>query len=538
MRNIRNVFIGLLMAAVFILSPLSVMADGEGGLKAEGDFVVGMEVNYAPFNWSQTDDKNGAVPVANSPGEYANGYDVWMAKTLAEGMGKNLVIQKIEWDGLPPALTSGKIDAIIAGMSPTAERREIIDFSENYYTSDLVMVVKKDGAYASAKSLEDFKGAKVTGQLNTFHYGVIDQIEGVDKQVALDSFPTMITSLRAGKLDAYVSERPGALAATLANPDLSMVAFEEGKGFVADPEDTSIAVGIAKNSPLLDMVNDQLKGISEETRQKAMEQMIVFQAQMEELDSNEEAVKELEEPGFFKRVGAMWANYGSLFLRGAGITLLISFLGTAFGLLIGLCVQLVRSIPSDKRNGASKIMAKFFQLILNMYVELFRSTPMMVQSMLIYYGSKQFLGIDMNPLFAGIFIVSINTGAYLAETIRGGIESVDKGQYEAAHAIGLSHSQQMVNVILPQAMRAILPSIGNEFIVNIKDTSVLNVISVTELFFVTKGVAGSTYQIFQAYFIVAVIYLTLTRLASFLVAFMGRKINPDSQFTISSMTGA
>lgn len=490
---------------------------------------VGMEVNYAPFNWSQSTDANGAVPVANSPGEYANGYDVQMAKSLAEKLGRPVEIQKIEWDGLLPALTSGKIDAIIAGMSPTAERKEVIDFTENYYTSDIVLVVQKAGQYAGATALSDFDGAKITAQLNTFHYTLVDQIPNVNKQTAMDAFPTMITALKAGSIDGYVSERPGALAATMADADLAMVEFAEGQGFEASPEDTSIAVGVAKNSPLLAALNEALAQIPEETRQETMDNMVALQ-------SNPDA-EQTDDAGFFATVASIWSEYNGLFLRGMLVTLLISILGTAFGLVIGFIVQVVRSIPTKRKSGPSKWVIRFFQILGTCYVELFRSTPMIVQAMLIYYGSKQFLGVDMNALFAAVLIVSINTGAYLAETIRGGIDAVDVGQFEASHAIGLTHSQKMLHVILPQAMRAILPSIGNELIVNIKDTSVLNVISVTELFFVTKSVAGSTFQIFQAYFIVAIIYFILTRVANFLVRLLGKQVNGDSRFSMQSATG-
>lgn len=183
-------------------------------------------------------------------------------------------------------------------------------------------------------------------------------------------------------------------------------------------------------------------------------------------------------------------------------------------------------------------MIRLMQILGTIYVEVFRSTPMIVQAMLIFYGSKQFLHVDMDPLIAACIIVSVNTGAYLAETIRGGIDAVDAGQFEAARALGLRHGQMMMHVILPQAMRAILPSIGNELVVNIKDTSVLNVISVTELFFVTKSVAGSTFQIFQAYLIVAIIYFVLTRLANFVIRTLSRKVNPDAPFIMKSATEA
>ena len=244
---------------------------GCGSGKDEKTFKVGLECGYAPFNWTQMDEGNGGVKI-NGSAEYAGGYDVEIAKKIADGLGKELVIVKTEWDGLVPALTSGKIDAIIAGMSPTAERKETIDFSDNYYKSDLVMVVKKGGAYEGAKSIQDFSGAKVTAQLNTFHYTVIDQINGVQKQSAMDNFPAMRVALESGMIDGYVSERPEGVSATSANPNFAMVEFTEG--FETSDDDSAIAVGIAKNSGLTSKVNEVLKGIPEEERAKIMDDAI------------------------------------------------------------------------------------------------------------------------------------------------------------------------------------------------------------------------------------------------------------------------
>ena len=242
---------------------------------SEGDtFIVGLECGYAPFNWTQMDDSNGAVPI-DGGSEYAGGYDVEIAKKIAEGLGKELVVVKTEWDGLVPALVSGKIDAIIAGMSPTEERKQTIDFSDNYYKSDLVMVVKKGGAYENATKLSDFSGAKITGQLNTFHYSVIDQIEGVQKQVAMENFPTMRVALESGVIDGYVSERPEAISATSANDKYVMVTFEDG--FSTSDDDTAIAVGLQKDSDLTAKINEILAGISEEERTTIMDTAIVNQ---------------------------------------------------------------------------------------------------------------------------------------------------------------------------------------------------------------------------------------------------------------------
>lgn len=234
-------------------------------------FRVGLECAYAPFNWTQMDDSKGSVKIEGTK-EYAGGYDIEIAKRIAEGLGKKLVVVKTEWDGLVPALTSGKIDAIIAGMSPTAERKETIDFSDIYYKSDLIMVVKKGGKYEEANSIQDFKGTKITGQLNTFHYSVIDQIEGVDKQPAMDNFSAMRVALESGMIDGYVSERPEGVSASNANENFTMVEFTDG--FVTSDDDTAIAVGIAKDSKLTEKINEILAGIPEEERTEIMDNAI------------------------------------------------------------------------------------------------------------------------------------------------------------------------------------------------------------------------------------------------------------------------
>lgn len=237
---------------------------------------VGMECAYAPFNWIQPNDHHGAVKVA--PGWYAGGYDVYMAKLVAENMGRTLQIVKIDWDGLLPALTSGKIDAIIAGMSATKERKQSMDFTNNYYDSDIVIVVKKDGRYSNAKSLEDFGGAKITGQLSTIHYDVfIDQIPNAEKQVAMEDFSAMVSAVNAGKIDGYVSERPAAMVAAYTNPNLKYIEFEKGKGFNFSQDEVSIAIGVKKGNPIREEINAALSKIDNETRTQLMETAVEHQ---------------------------------------------------------------------------------------------------------------------------------------------------------------------------------------------------------------------------------------------------------------------
>jgi putative lysine transport system substrate-binding protein len=278
--------VGLLavaLSAVMLLGGCGTKNTAGNGDKTgeDGDnlFRVGMEAGYAPFNWTQMDNSNGGVTIEGSP-EFAGGYDVEIAKKLAEGLGKELVIVKTEWDGLVPALTSGKIDAIIAGMSPTAERKETIDFTDNYYKSDLVMVVKKGSQYEGAASIQDFSGAKITAQLNTFHYTVIDQINGVVKETAMDNFTAMRVALESGIIDGYVSERPEGVSAAAANENFAMVAFTEG--FETSDDDTAIAVGLPKGSDLTVKINEILAGISEEDRTTIMDKAILNQPAAQE----------------------------------------------------------------------------------------------------------------------------------------------------------------------------------------------------------------------------------------------------------------
>ncbi len=249
--------------------------NGADNQEASNELRIGMECGYAPFNWTQQDDSNGAVAIEG--GGYANGYDVQIAKKVAEGLGKDLVIVKTEWDGLVPAVQSGVIDGIIAGMSPTAERKESIDFTDNYYVSDLVVVVRADSEYANATSIQDFSGAALTAQLNTFHDTVIDQIEGVEHVPAMTDFPSMRVALESGIIDGYVSERPEGISAAAANDAFVYVGFEVENGFQYEINDAAIAMGVAKGSELTAGVNEVLAGISQEDRDALMADAIAQQ---------------------------------------------------------------------------------------------------------------------------------------------------------------------------------------------------------------------------------------------------------------------
>ncbi|MCM3364052.1 amino acid ABC transporter permease [Niallia sp. MER TA 168] len=220
-----------------------------------------------------------------------------------------------------------------------------------------------------------------------------------------------------------------------------------------------------------------------------------------------------------------------MFLRGAGVTLLIALIGTIIGAAIGLVAGVIRTIPTPERV-VKKVILKVINIILSIYIEFFRGTPMIVQAMVIFYGSALAFGLNMDVLTAAIIVVSINTGAYMAEIVRGGIVSVDRGQFEAAHAIGMNHLQTMWNVVLPQVIRNILPATGNQFVINIKDTSVLNVISVTELYFVTKSISGNNFRYFESFFVACMIYFVMTLIVTRILLYMEKKLDGSNNYTI------
>ena len=489
-------------------------------VKADNYLRIGMEAAYAPFNWTQDDDSNGAVPIEGT-NQYANGYDVQIAKKIAEAMGKEPLVVKTSWTGLIPALTSGKIDMIAAGMSPTEERKLEIAFSNAYYTSEPVLVVSRDGDFAKAKSLEDFAGAKITAQQGVWHVNLLPQLVGADPQTPMGDFSQMRQALASGIIDAYVSERPEALTAEGANSKFLMVTPDPG--FEVAESDAAIAVGLRKDDiETLVQVNAVLETISEEDRVALMDKMI-------EIQPADDSATE-EEPSFFQQVLNILTKNWKQFLRGTGVTLLISMVGTISGLIIGLLIGVYRTAPTAANKGLA-ILQKMFDWLLSAYIEIFRGTPMIVQSMVIYYGTAQAFGISLDRTLAAIFIVSINTGAYMSEIVRGGIFAVDKGQFEAATALGFTHGQTMRKIVLPQVIRNILPATGNEFVINIKDTSVLNVISVVELYFSGNTVATQTYQYFQTFTIIAVIYFVLTFTVTRILRYVEKRFDADTYTT-------
>ncbi len=240
-------------------------------------FRVGMECGYAPYNWTQNDDSNGAVPIADSQ-DYAYGYDVMMAKFIAEDMGAELEIYKIDWDSLPVAVQSGKIDAVIAGQSITADRLETVDFSTPYYYASVVALTRADSDYAAATTVADLAGATVTSQINTIWYDVaMPQIPDGDFLAAQESVPGMTVALQSGKCDVLVLDMPAAMAAASADPTLTILTLDD-EPFVVSDEDVNIGISVQKgNEELLAQINAALENLTVEDFEEMMNEAIAVQ---------------------------------------------------------------------------------------------------------------------------------------------------------------------------------------------------------------------------------------------------------------------
>jgi putative lysine transport system permease protein len=283
-------------------------------------------------------------------------------------------------------------------------------------------------------------------------------------------------------------------------------------------DQVSLAIGVRKNYEYLDKINLSLDKLDNNFKKDLMLKKIKEQPELNKINLDNK--KDNFGLDMINIIKDHWRNL----LRASGMTLFISLVSTLIGMLIGLLIGVYKTLSLDS---FSKIKLFFYELIdslLNIYIEIFRGTPMMVQAAIIFYGMAQAFNINLNKTFAALIIVSINTGAYMSEIVRGGILSINKSQFDSANALGFKHSQIMSKIVLPQVIRNILPAVGNEFVINIKDTSVLNIIAVSELFFQAKSIAGSNFKFFQTYFIISIIYFVMTFIITRVLLFLEHRL--------------
>ncbi|HIH1175814.1 TPA: ABC transporter permease subunit [Staphylococcus aureus] len=431
-------------------------------IKERGELRVGLSADYAPMEFEHT---------VNGKTEYA-GVDIDLAKKIAKDNNLKLKIVNMSFDSLLGALKTGKIDIIISGMTSTPERKKQVDFSDSYMMTKNIMLVKKDKVN-EYKDIKDFNNKKVGAQKGT-EQEKIAQTEIENASItSLSRLPDVILALKSGKVEGAVVEKPVAEAYLKQNPKLgiSNVKFNE------EEKDTVIAV--PKDSPkLLSQINKTIK----EVKDKGLIDKYMTNA----------ANAMNDDSGFISK-------YGSFFLKGIKITILISLIGVALGSILGAFVALMK---------LSEI--KIISWIASIYIEILRGTPMLVQVFIVFFGITAALGLDISALVCGTIALVINSSAYIAEIIRAGINAVDKGQMEAARSLGLNYRQTMKSVIMPQAIKNILPALGNEFVTLIKESSIVSTIGVGEIMFNAQVVQGISFDPFTPLLVAAALYFVLT----------------------------
>ena len=445
-----------------------------------GTLIVGLSPDYAPYEfYAEVDGKQQIV-----------GFDISVAEKIAEDLGVDLKIEAMGFDALLGALQIDKIDLIISGMSPTPERLKEVSFSKSYMTIEQKLLIRTENQ-EKLSSLADFDGLSVAVQKQSTQEELALEEMPDTKKVSLQKIPDVILNLKNDKVEGAILEGPVAKGYVDRHKDITY----SDASFADVNKD--VAVAFSKNAPVLeekinasitDIVdNNLLEGYQEEANNYLLE----------------------DDKGFFKK-------YLPFYISGAGYTIFLAIVGVLFGTLLG-------GLLAFMKLGKSKVI----RVLATIYIEYVRGTPLLVQIFIVYFGTG-IIGFEVSRLAAGCIALAINSGAYVAEIIRAGINGVNRGQLEAARSLGMNQTQAMRHIILPQAIKNILPALGNEFVTVIKESSVVSIIGVSELIFQAGNVQGASFKPFLPYVIVSLIYFVLTFSLSRLLGVAERRMNNDS----------
>ncbi len=450
-------------------------------IKANDQLVVGLSADYAPYEFHATIDGKDEIV----------GFDISIAQKIADDLGVELKIEELGFDALLGALKTGKIDVVISGMAATDERKKEVNFSNTYMEVQQKVIVRAEDA-DTFQSTSDFDGVAVGAQKQTTQEELAKTELTGSTVTSLQKVPDLITNLTSGKIDAIVMEGPVADAYVMSNDKLAIadnVTFENGT--------KETAVAISKEAPvLLEKVNASIDTIVNN------DLLTQYQAEANALMFGDE---DTVEQGFF-------AKYVPFYISGTGYTIFLAFVGVLFGSIGGSLLAFMKLSKN-----------KILKVIAAVYIEYVRGTPLLVQIFIVYFGTGV-LGLDLSKVTAGCIALALNSAAYVAEIIRAGINAVNKGQLEAARSLGMNQMQAMRFIVFPQAIKNILPALGNEFVTVIKESSVVSVIGVSELIFQTGVVQGASFKPFLPYVIVSLIYFVLTFALSRLLGVAERRM--------------
>ncbi len=481
--------IGFMLGAMFLVLGLYLLpVASQDALKT---IKVATEPTFPPFEM-QSESTGGL-----------EGFDIDLMNAAAKEVGYLVQFESLPFDGIIPALQSGTVDAAISGITVTADRARSVGFSSPYFKAGLAIAVREDND--TIKSFDDLKGKRIAVQIGTTGAKEATNIPGA-KVTTFDAAPSALQELVNGKVDAVVNDYPVTLYA------IKTAGLRRVKIVGELVTEEYYGVAFPQNSPIIRDINFGLYKILENG---------IYEGIYQKWFNSKSTVLPLIAPALIgakadvSNITSQSGTRESVFTllarrlpQGAIVTLLLTAFSVFFGMLGGTLI----AMGLISKN-------KVLQWLLRIYVEFFRGTPMLVQLFIIYFGlpglfKEMGLQWSLDRFPAAIIALSLNVAAYLAEIIRGGIQSIDKGQWEACQSLGMNTLETMKEVIFPQALRRILPPLGNEFITLIKDTSLTAVIGFNELFREGQLIVATTYQAFEVYIVVALVYLALTVLSS------------------------
>lgn len=469
-----------------VVASSSLKLSGDASAKAtpvKSSYKIVMDSSFAPFEYQ------------NDSGKY-EGIDVDLIKAIAKQQGFNIEISNPGFDAALNAVQTGQADGVMAGMSITDARKEIFDFSDAYYTSNILLAVKKE---SSVKSYDDLSGKTVGAKNGTSSYTWLSEHAAQYGYIlrAFDEASTMYDSLNSGSIEALMDDEA-----------VLRYAIKQGRNFDTPTDgeksgEYGFAVNKGANPELLEMFNNGLAALV-----KSGEYDKIVSKYLGSTDSKKSTSSSVDETTIW---GLIKNNYSQL-LTGLGTTLSLTLISFAIAMVIGIIFGMMAVAPN-----------KVLRTISAIFVDVVRGIPLMIVAAFIFWGIPNLIESmtghqsPINDFLAATIALSLNAGAYIAEIVRGGIEAVPKGQMEASRSLGISYGKTMKKVILPQAVRLMLPNFINQFVISLKDTTIVSAIGLVELFQTGKIIIARNYQSFRMYAILAIIYLVmitlLTRLA-------------------------
>lgn len=466
-----------LSAIAAVLLAAGVWTNTSGG--EPKTIVMGTSADYPPYE--SVDAKGGGEVV---------GLDIDIARHIAEKLGYELKISNMDFNGLIAALQTKRVDFVMSAMSVTEERKQSVDFSENYYTARNTIVSKEEKSYSS---LEELKGKRIGVQLGSTQEKAVAGMDGSDI-VKLNRIPDLVQEIKSRRLDAVILEDAVALEYTAGETDLVY------RFLPAADEDEGYAIAFPKGSPLREEFNAALADMKADGS---------LQAIVDKWFGKEES----ERRGNGILDFNVLDGYMGYLLEGVFVTLLFTFVSALFGFVWGSILSLFK-LSSMKP----------LQWFATVYTSIFRGTPLLLQLLIFYFATPQLTGYDISALMAAGLAFGLNSAAYLSETIRGGILAVDKGQREAAMALGIPYRTMMVSIIFPQAIKNILPALVNECVALVKESSLVSVIGVADLMRRANVVQADTARAFEPLLFVAVIYYALVLVLTSLARLLERRM--------------